>query len=63
MTGTVIFFNSDKGYGFIDQDDCEDNLFLHISNIDREPIKGDRIVYAVVEGRKGLEAVSASIIS
>jgi CspA family cold shock protein len=58
-TGTVKFFNNEKGYGFISQDDGED-LFVHFSNIQgngyRSLTDGQRVEFDVAPGRKGNEA-------
>jgi cold shock protein len=52
-TGTVKFFNTGKGFGFITQDNGSD-LFFHISEIQgQEPQEGDKVEYEVGEGRKG----------
>lgn len=57
--GTVKFFNSEKGYGFITQDDGPD-VFVHYSNIEgsgfRNLEEGQRVEYDVAPGRKGDEA-------
>lgn len=62
MQGTVIFFNYDKGFGFIKQDENPDNIFFHISECETVPMSQDRVQYAIKEGRKGLEAANISII-
>ena len=58
-TGTVKFFNNEKGYGFISQDEGED-LFVHFSNIQgsgyRSLTDGQRVEFDVAPGRKGNEA-------
>src|SRR4051794_33379625 len=58
-TGTVKFFNSEKGYGFISQDEGED-VFVHFSNIQgtgyRSLTDGQRVEFDVAPGRKGQEA-------
>jgi CspA family cold shock protein len=63
--GTVKFFNAEKGFGFITQDQGED-LFVHFSNIDAKGYKsldqGQRVEYDVAPGRKGDEAQNVRVI-
>ena len=62
MTGTVIFYNSEKGFGFIQQDENPNNIFFHVTKCNEIPEAQMRVQYAIAEGRKGLEAVNVSII-
>lgn len=62
MTGTIIYFNSEKGYGFIKQDESASNMFFHVTKCNDAPELQMRVQYAVAEGRKGLEAVNVSSI-
>ena len=61
QTGTVKWFNADKGFGFIMWDGCED-VFVHYSEIAgrgyRSLDAGERVEFGVEEGRKGLQATS-----
>jgi CspA family cold shock protein len=54
--GTVKWFNDQKGYGFIEQDNGED-LFVHYSEIAGSGFKslaeGDRVQFDIGEGQKG----------
>jgi len=58
-TGTVKFFNSEKGYGFISRPDGED-VFVHYSNIEgdgyRSLEEGQTVEFEVGQGRKDDEA-------
>ena len=59
--GTVKFFNTGKGFGFITQDNGSD-LFFHISEIQgQEPQDGDKVEYEVGEGRKGPCALKVKV--
>lgn len=64
-TGTVKFFNNDKGYGFITQENGPD-VFVHFSNIEGEGYKsleeGQRVEFEVAPGRKGDEATGVRVV-
>ena len=59
VTGTVKFFNTEKGYGFISREGGED-VFVHFSNIEGDGFKnleqGQTVEFEIGEGRKGEEA-------
>jgi CspA family cold shock protein len=56
-TGTVKWFNADKGYGFITPDDGGDDLFVHHSEIRTEGYasldEGQKVEFTVGQGKKG----------
>ena len=58
-TGTVKFFNAEKGFGFISREQGDD-VFVHYSNIQGSGYKsltaGQRVEFDVAPGRKGEEA-------
>ena len=58
-TGTVKFFNAEKGYGFISREQGDD-VFVHYSNIQGDGYKslseGQLVEFDVAPGRKGEEA-------
>ena len=55
--GTVKFFNSDKGYGFIAPDDGGNDSFVHISAVERSGMgtlqKDQRVNYEIETDRRG----------
>lgn len=62
MQGKVKYFNTEKGYGFIQSDTGD--IFLHVSQINGpEPRKGDIVYFDIQEGPKGLQAINVSVIN
>ncbi|WP_035294797.1 cold-shock protein [Clostridium sp. KNHs214] len=65
MTGTVKWFNSEKGFGFITGEDGKD-VFAHFSQINTDGFKtleeGQKVSYDVVQGQKGPQAENITII-
>ena len=65
-TGTVKWFNSEKGYGFIQQDDGPD-VFAHFSAIQatgyRSLEENQRVEFEVVQGPKGPQADQIRVVS
>ncbi|MCL5077119.1 MAG: cold-shock protein [Actinobacteria bacterium] len=63
-TGTVKWFNSEKGFGFISQDDGAD-VFVHFSAIQMNGYRvleeGQVVEFDVQEGPKGLQAVDVRL--
>jgi cold shock protein len=61
--GTVKWFNPEKGYGFIRQENGED-VFVHYSSIAGDGFKsleeGQRVEFDVAPGRKGPQAVNVT---
>ena len=59
-TGTVKWFNTTKGYGFIEPEDGGKDVFVHISAVERSGLTGladnQKISYEMIEGRDGRES-------
>jgi cold shock protein len=57
MTGTVKFFNGERGYGFIKPDDGGRDVFVHITAVEKAGLKdlteGQRITFEVEPDKKG----------
>ena len=66
MTGTLKWFYADRGYGFITPNGGGEDVFVHVSVLERSGIKGlsegQTVVLDVVEGQKGPEAARVRLI-
>jgi CspA family cold shock protein len=64
-TGTVKFFNDQKGFGFISREDGPD-VFVHFSNIEgtgrRTLLDGQTVEFEIAPGRKGPEATNVRVV-
>lgn len=65
-TGTVKWFNAEKGFGFIEPDNGDSDVFVHFSGIEgtgyRSLMEGQRVEFVTVEGRKGQEAEQVRLL-
>ena len=65
VTGTVKWFNDDKGFGFIEREGGED-VFVHFSSIRGDGFKslsdGQQVEFTLGEGQKGPQALDVSMI-
>ena len=67
-TGTVKFFNSTKGFGFIEQGDGQPDVFVHISAVERAGLRtlveGQKVSFEIVQdqrsGRSSAENLQAA---
>lgn len=60
--GTVKFFNETKGFGFINEEEANQEHFVHVSGLVDEVREGDVVEFELKEGKKGLNAVSVKVI-
>lgn len=65
-TGTVKWFNSSKGFGFITPDDGSPDVFAHFSAIEgtgyRELAEGQKVDYEIGQGPKGPQAKRVKVL-
>ena len=61
-TGKVKFFNDSKGYGFIKDDDSDNEYFTHVSGLIDEIKEEDEVSFELQEGKKGLNAVNVKYV-
>lgn len=68
VNGTVKFFNTTKGYGFISPDNGEKDAFVHISAVQRSGLQGlyegDKVTFELETGRDGkVSATNLTLLS
>jgi len=68
VNGTVKWFNSEKGYGFIQQENGGDDVFVHFRQINNTGYgrvsleEGQKVSYEVGEGQKGPQAENVTVL-
>lgn len=57
VTGTVGFFHDRKGYGFLESDDSDDDVFFHMEDVDGPDLtEGDEVEFDIGSSPKGPRA-------
>jgi cold shock protein len=57
-TGKVKFFNENKGFGFIVEDESNEEVFVHSTGLVDRVRENDQVEYEVTDGKKGLNAIN-----
>ncbi len=64
-TGTVKWFNSQKGFGFITNDDGGEDVFVHFSGLAMDGFKtideGQAVTFDLEKGQRGMQAVNVNL--
>jgi CspA family cold shock protein len=64
--GTVKWFDDKKGYGFIEPDEANEDVFVHYSSVMMDGFKtleeGQRVSFEILQGEKGLKANNVEIL-
>ena len=56
--GKMSFFNDSKGYGFIKDVNGKESYFVHINGLTEEIKEGDKVLFELEKGQKGMNAVN-----
>lgn len=59
--GTVKFFNESKGYGFIKDQESDNEYFVHVSGLIDKIKENDQVTFELAEGKKGMNAVNVKL--
>ena len=59
--GKVKFFNESKGFGFIKDNESNEEYFVHVTGLVDEIKEDDEVTFELKEGRKGLNAVNVKL--
>ena len=68
INGTVKWFNSEKGFGFIEQEDGGKDVFVHFRNINNSGYgrvsldDGQKVSFEITDGEKGLQAENVTAL-
>ena len=66
MKGTVKWFNAEKGYGFLSNDEGGEDVFVHFSGLNMEGFKtleeGAAVEFDITDGAKGPQAVNVEVV-
>jgi CspA family cold shock protein len=60
--GKVKFFNNTKGFGFIKDNDSDNEYFVHVTGLVDDIRENDDVTFDVKEGKKGLNAVNVKLV-
>jgi CspA family cold shock protein len=58
LNGTVKFYNDAKGFGFIVDDESQNDVFVHATGLVDKVAQNDKVTYDVKDGKKGLNAIN-----
>lgn len=61
--GKVKFYNYPKGYGFIEDEETGQDVFVHMSGIKTSIREGDKVLFDIIEGKKGLNAINVTLMT
>lgn len=61
-TGKVTFFNQEKGFGFIKDQQSQESVFVHANNLSQPVKENDKVTFEVEPGDRGPVAVNVKIV-
>lgn len=61
-TGTITFFNHDKGFGFIKDSQTQESVFVHINALSEEVKENNKVSFEIEMGPRGSNAINVKLI-
>ena len=61
--GSITFFNTSKGYGFIKDQNSQESIFVHQNALSGPVTENDKVTFEVEKGPKGLNAINVKVIT
>ncbi len=61
--GSVTFYNDEKGYGFIRDEQSQESIFFHVNGVTGTVKEKDKVTFEVEMGQKGLNAVKVTLVA
>ncbi len=61
-TGFIKFFNRKRGFGFIQSVETEDDVFVHITELEDKVSQGDFVKFRIAKSEKGLQATNVELV-
>lgn len=62
LKGTVKFYNSSKGFGFLVDNQTQNEYFVHATGLVDNIQESDEVIFDLVEGKRGLMATNVKVI-
>lgn len=62
LKGVVKFFNDAKGFGFIKEEESNEEYFVHVTALQDKIYENDEVSFELTEGKKGMNAVNVRVI-
>jgi len=60
VTGKIKFFNEKKGFGFIVEDESQEEIFVHVTGLTEKVAENDEVTFELTEDKRGKKAINVA---
>ena len=60
VTGKIKFFNEKKGFGFIVEDESQEEIFVHVTGLTEKVAENDEVTFELAEDKRGKKAINVA---